>query len=708
MAVDQPPAVDRLESRDTGGTGIPGRLLSRRGGTLDYVGYSSQGSPTTSHGQRDVGPRVDPLDLPDSTTASSLLELAALVESGSLGGPAALLRLPPVLPSAAKALGRRDLEDELEARLPHLQHACHHPVKRLDRKQEMADVARARRVSDRAIGRLAAHTEDWQARRAGRVVPKRVLDERVESEIDILENRVAGQVIDRYLDYLRIRLQDIRRVLDFLDDLKRIQDSLTGRSWRLARRGWEQFAAMGSVADERRRGADLLRELEELESKLRALRGSELYAGANTRRPIPTPLPLTNLLLNDQHYRHVAALWANLSILNEQAALPPSEAAEHYRAVARAMERFVLLLLARALDHLGFELPSLPVRGAGPVAMTARPWRTTLTWTAEGELHVDLGANSQLRLVPVASKLETPAARLAAVESSQAPDRAPTIVYLSDGRIDSGAEERVEPPSWRWTRWSLPTWTTEAAPHGAVVPVSPLDVDSVERIIRTVRWALLRADLSQYPPSIRLSTSAMRCFRDSAGSSVREEGNGIALLVGRLAAGDVPGLIARATERSKQLPVNERPDVQRELSRLGASLEAAARATQPLWECPICRASGEGRVRMDVRDAGGFGCRCGNCDARWGTDQCGNCQRLYPVVRPPVEHPEIRDDLTWIDRSYGGDVAAEPCWMAPHPSRYTCPACGVCSASERDREQCVRCIQGPLTRPSESVKQSLR
>jgi len=686
----------RLTDRFGGGSDpadrslIPGRAARALPGGLRYLLYTLSGVPTTEVGDPDVGATVDALDLPDGTSGASLLELAELI-GDRRGSVSDLLALPPVLPSADGALRQSEFETDLARRLPHVQQVCHHPYERLDRIEEVTEVSRARRVSDRALERLASRTEDWQSRRADRVIPKRVFNDRVESVADIFENRVAGKLVDLTLEYIRARRKDVQRILSFLEDLRRIQDSMTGRSWRVAHRGWEQFAAVAELNDQVQRGAGLLSDLRELEMRLRALQGSSLYQSVDHRKPIPSPLPMTNLLVNDQHYRHVSALWAALWQLDRLSELSPAEAAIRFGEICDAMEAFTLLLVLRALDHLGLAVGEYPQRGGPPVRVEGRDREVTLEWTSCGELRLDLGEAIALRLLPVASPLSTLASRSEAIEAVIAGARPDpiTLVYLSPGRIDLDDSD-LEPRSWLLDRWSVQLRADGFNPSGGLVPVSPLDVDSTERMIRTVRWSLLRADLQAYPARVRAGRDALQILR-SAGSmhfEVTSVANELGV-VGFPTEDEVEAICRSARQAVGALPVNLRRDVLVELASSATTLREGVRATAPLFRCPTC---GEARkVRISSRGRSGFWCSCDSCDTEWGSAQCGNCGSRFPVLQPPLQHPSMRTDVVWIDRTYGGDVTSEPCWATPTSSRFVCPACDACAAPDQDKQECARC-----------------
>ena len=240
--------------------------------------------------------------------------------------------------------------------------------------------------------------------------------------------------------------------------------------------------------------------------------------------------------------------------------------------------------------------------------------------------------------------------------------------------------------------WSVQLRADGSAPSGGLVPVSPLDVDSTERMIRTVRWSLLRADLYAYPARVRAGHDTVQVLR-SAGSkyfrttSVPNE----LVVVGVPSEHEVDAICRAAGQKVGTLPVNLRHDVSVELELVATALTVGIRRTAPLFRCPTCGV--DLGVRISSRDGGGFWCDCDSCGTAWESAQCGGCSSQFPVVQPPLQHPSDRTDVVWVDRTYGGDVASEPCWATDTSSRFVCPECDMCSASDQDRNDCVRCIE---------------
>jgi hypothetical protein len=131
-------------------------------------------------------------------------------------------------------------------------------------------------------------------------------------------------------------------------------------------------------------------------------------------------------------------------------------------------------------------------------------------------------------------------------------------------------------------------------------------------------------------------------------------------------------------------------DLVAEIGSLGGAIEEAADAVARLLNCPLCRTAAGPR---DVgRDGDVFMIMC-SCGARWGLERCGGCGGRISVVEPEgeIRNPEVVGP-GWVERIYGRDALASPCWARTVPYRYVCPECRSCAlASSPEGRGCIRC-----------------
>jgi antitoxin (DNA-binding transcriptional repressor) of toxin-antitoxin stability system len=214
----------------------------------------------------------------------------------------------------------------------------------------------------------------------------------------------------------------------------------------------------------------------------------------------------------------------------------------------------------------------------------------------------------------------------------------PTVVAYP-GRPAGRAD--LPPKLRRLTHWIGPFPAGTGAPSAllGVVPVSPLEIESTERMARALRWTWYATWL---------------------------------LEMGRLTA--------RIDERSSESQRSPR----RTLGGISGEVVRVGELTRLLTPCPLCRKTK--RVSFDPGQRGAFRYLCADCDGQWGIRICGTCQRLFPVLTDskPAGANEDHDPYDTgdkIDARFGSDVLALPCPSFPDWTRFRCPWCGTCQGS---------------------------
>ena len=119
-------------------------------------------------------------------------------------------------------------------------------------------------------------------------------------------------------------------------------------------------------------------------------------------------------------------------------------------------------------------------------------------------------------------------------------------------------------------------------------------------------------------------------------------------------------------------------DLVAEIGSLGGAIDEAAHAAGMLLSCPLCGTAAGPRQVDRAGDV--FMITCPSCEARWGLERCGGCGGRIPVVEPEsvIRNPEVVGP-GWVERIYGRDALASPCWARTVPYRYVCPECRSCA-----------------------------
>jgi Domain of unknown function (DUF2357) len=256
---------------------------------------------------------------------------------------------------------------------PHLLEVVRAPHAHLDAIVEPVLASRARRIPPRALEHLAEHSGDWQQRTLRGIVPRRILSQHPDEQLDVYENRLVARTIDRLLAYLRRReaelavcaeqleagdagdLDERRKAGDAgdLDERRKAGESydLGGPHW-LARRLASLWGTTFASAEQRERVAWLRRQAEVRRRRVGGLKDSPLYAAVPRHAAVGGELRRTNVLVNHQHYQRVVALWRVLEQEAPEVATRDRYAAE--QAARRAFDAFALLLVMRSLDGFGY------------------------------------------------------------------------------------------------------------------------------------------------------------------------------------------------------------------------------------------------------------------------------------------------------------------------------------------------------------------
>lgn len=699
---DLPPRVLAGQLLVTGGSRIDGerttddRVLLMDGGEDTTAVETIHGSQTTTILQ---GPRT--------TTLESVSETADQMEwwlSEGLTWWEVVIDVAPVASreQVGEHLEPTPLETTIQGYLPELYEVFARPTTELRLHRRRLPVSRARRISRHATQVLATHSEDWLQVKASGVVPLVVESLIREEIIDIYENRVAARLLDAIVRHLTRTLARI----DDADDL--LNHELVGW-WRQKDRISELW---GSLRDDDQLQKLTVRRrlhLVELLGRVRRLERDPLYKGVPTQARAPMPIRVTNLLADDPDYRAVRIVWTEWW-RSRGGDETPAQRRARQRHHAAAFARFCSLVVARSINSL-----TSTNTGAGDRGGTAEHHYVRTPWglvdlvqiggTSDGtwELRIDsaLGTNQQLRIVALPAEMLT----------GDAASIAKRLRLLHQGLGDGGALLVMYPGTGRHLR-QLPSDDLALAHHTPldggsspswVVPVSPLDLESQERVGRAVRWHLFETLFRGYPLVANFPSAHRRLLAEErdwlvAGPAV----NTIRVLApvpsARLTA------IARRIENEAQhlehrLAGRGKLDAER-LRKGIRDISNALEATRALAICPVCGRPGT----FEARQADTFHCSCRKC-AEWGLWHDPRTDDRIPYLFPSAPGPDERDrgdSRVDFDRWYGRDLLARPCLHPDVPwfGGLVNPWTGYCTeASSRDPRRCSRCAASHMYTP---------
>jgi hypothetical protein len=643
-------------------------------------------------------------DSRDQVTSVDLESIAALrqilADAFMSGSWAALDEVPVLAQHEDGTMQVQPCEAVLEGHIDSLEYVCKdHFVTRIGELSMLVPVARVKKPARKAIQRLSGHTEDWAARTLGGPVARRALAVTRVEDADLYENRMVTELVHPILSSaLSRRLSELRRRKSDLDDLLLARDEGTRSRRTRLYQFWgdsAEHAADAAAAVDRTLGR-----LQRLSTKVQTLRGSSLSVLLRGRRTGQRSLRNTNVIADNRHYRSAAKIWRAYE-LELPTATSPEERQEALAARHVAFDRYVAALLAQALSFLDF-IPEADGFVEGVPTAFHGPWtRATVTVDVDGVIVIE-SHGRRTRIVPMLDlfgpddSAETVSTRW--VSAASEVHEHTVVVYLaSSHRLRQLPDVRIS------------AQLTSAGPDGSVpsvmtaVPVSPYETTSLERVGRALALAIMLPALEDYPTPLASSERRIprRLLDELAKSDVADSGLSPIFhrsSVDQLAirrplthseAARLTGLVRSLSERARR-PGWER-DVSADIALLEGDVLAASSAVEDLLTCPSChRATDSSRV---ARRGIVLSITCPSCGTRWGHETCGNCQSRIPVIEPERElvSPEVSGP-GWVERVFGQEALASPCWARNVPGRYVCPACRICSESSTPAgKDCPRC-----------------
>ena len=432
---------------------------------------------------------------PSPLVTASVIHIARdLARAGSVRE---YLAAPILVPDIADQVAFTELDKAIERHLPALTAVCGRPHDRLRTEYVRVRAAQARRIPAEGLARLASRSEDWAGIRFGKIVPERLLTQRYDEDYDFYENQVAVRLIDGLRRYIAQRVSDLESLERHLADLMQYQRAL--ESGRLSH--WTQNR-LAHLLDEAAREsvrqsapvADALKRLTALRGQVNLLRGSALYGKTNRQVAIPARLRRTNLLTRDRRYHGTARLWEAWALRESRES---DILREHRREFPAAYTAYVMAIVARACDIVGLTPadPKAPVAADGtPVELTAADG-THLQLAARGYRTLELSAGTipVVRIVAYPDDLagDGPAgadAGIGALFRDLGSGAMPTIVAHPAEAADRDA---MPADRLRLMHWTGPFPSGTGAPKAlrGVIPVTPLEIESTERMAHALRWA---------------------------------------------------------------------------------------------------------------------------------------------------------------------------------------------------------------------------
>ncbi|HRE88115.1 MAG TPA: DUF2357 domain-containing protein, partial [Myxococcota bacterium] len=418
-----------------------------------------------------------PLDLEQAR------ELESTVATHTNSSFEALAAAKPIALTQDIDLLWNERDAELERSVTLIERICRDPHTLLTTTTELEPVHRARRTRPTALSYLAAHTEDWLHRGVVRVRPRRVLAERRDTVLDVYENRLVARLIDRVLGLIQARLGKLERRETLYKEVAENLESAFASPDR-ASPNWEWRAqrlcelwgkeTMDQTRDQVARETQL--KLEDVATRASACRSSELYLAISRHARMDREPHMTNVLRSERRYRQARAHWVTLGP-NEAKPIPPQTTTDFMT--------FAAMLVARALSQLNYRVTSAPAPervlvddGLGSV-LFERDKRGVL---------LSRDGNPLLRVLSLPVALDSLShTHLKAVANTVEPAAEDTILLCWNPISKANATTKLSPQAHNTPPYAgLAHDPRPLDLEIGILPVSPWDLGSVERVARAL------------------------------------------------------------------------------------------------------------------------------------------------------------------------------------------------------------------------------
>ena len=582
-------------------------------------------------------------------------------------------KIPPLIPEIQDRIKQQPLTQEITDKLKHIEEICRRPRTYLKMETERLPVSRAKRISKHAVSFLSAHPEDWERVKMHTVIPKNVLSLVREELLDIYENRVTARLIDHLLDYINRRVQEVKTIkqeLDQANDFSRdVQNIFYLNSRRVCTLWGDYFDIdIGEIEAE-----ETLKKLQSLQYKLRGLISTPVYKAIPKQAQISGSLKRTNILVHDQHYRHVDQLWRKWSHWKSQKKKTPQQFFQESQDFCEGFESFCLLLITRALmgnntsDDKGFSFQAvadtIPKKNNQPFQFSGVFGQVSLTWNQDGTflLTDETQKNRPLKIIPLISQLKSAASEPfpeiiqseieKEIELNQEEFPYCLILYprVAEDRhqLSSDLQKRI---------YTLGNQTFPNQSLVGFLPVTPLDIFSVERVARGIQWWLNGQRYQAYPRLLSLEYSLPN-FLKSLLICLKSAKTSHQFWVINFPSEEEQNSYDRELERMMNQYRAQGQIKQGELQRLQALKEAnllqqVKAQLNYIIVCPVCHYP-DNKSQFQALDTGCFSCSCNQCGGEWGTSLSGKSQQKFPYLK--VNHHSTISSSEEIDRAVGRD-----------------------------------------------------
>lgn len=599
----------------------------------------------------------------------------------------------PLIPEIDSAIQVQALEKDIASSIPHLEEVCYRPRSYLKMETEKLPVAKVQRIDKNAISYLTSHTEDWECKTFRGIRPKNVLSLVREELLDIYENRVTVRLIDHVLFYLTQRIRDVEKLKNELYDVLNFTDLSQSIYWRNRDRIYYLWGENFEASQQLKVAESTSAFLRKIKQRFLALIDTDLYKAIPRNAQVEATLRNTNILVGDRHYREVAKLWRQLSKWRSRRTKTAQQLFDFYQQIIAGFDAFCCLLCSKVLtinDHdygCGFSSDStLPQQGLSySLVNDSYGQNKTLNfkWSEDGSIEIQSDELGSLHFIPLVAQLLESADETVIDEildclrqkvNTNSQNKKKIILYFGTAQDLSRLSSRLGK--------YLNTIGNELINDNhklPLLPVSPFDILSIERVARAIQWWMLSQNYMKYPIKIKLNFPDELLTQNQTWICKTDQRGEFKLLRPLLENEKATFLrdLRRMTRQAETSGYHKRAA---DLSQLLSLPDDVLQIYKYLITCPTCNEqlkTSEIQFNFTTLKNNCFTSNCQNCDSEWGLQICGNCSEKYPYIQVSYSEPILNGvSVGWIDSVFGRNILAIPRLKDSRVNGYICPWCG--------------------------------
>jgi hypothetical protein len=309
--------------------------------------------------------------------------------------------------------------------------------------------------------------------------PRRVVHETLEITYDLYENKALLSFVERTLAYLDKRLKEASKLEEFFNRLKALVDDKEMESMWYRKRERNLYLIGLTYQESHEKASHLLREtrsvLSDMRARLARLRDDRLFRAVGNGRVHTPELRATNVLVNHKHYRYLRLLWPELNAAHPEPT--EQEKLEVAQRTYQGLVDYVLTLFHYCLD----DEPKTTAENKKPKYFGYKIVRS-------GRLIES--AHDKKSVFPNVTVKVTPERSIALGFGAEQVE----FVVIGNAPMHWDETEAIleKQPNRYLLYLDLERRSASEHSHSRIIPISPYDVDSTERVSRLIRGMMLQ------------------------------------------------------------------------------------------------------------------------------------------------------------------------------------------------------------------------